>query len=126
MITVLDDARFINLLSFKRDGSGVETPVWAATLHGKLVIYTNGDSYKVKRIQRNPSVQVARCDVRGKLLGPWHDAVCAFATDEAKKKGDHQSASKKVRLAIPGALLLRHTRRPSKKLRIPRSVARLA
>ncbi len=95
MITVLDDARFINLLSFKRDGSGVETPVWAATLHGKLVIYTNGDSYKVKRIQRNPSVQVARCDVRGKLLGPWHDAVCAFATDEAKKKEIIKALAKK-------------------------------
>src|SRR5271165_3970515 len=71
MATPLDSARYINLMSFKRDGAGVETPVWAAPLDGKLVVFTNRDSYKVKRIGRNPKVRVARCNARGKLLGPW-------------------------------------------------------
>jgi len=81
MATPLDDARYINLMSFKRDGAGVETPVWAAPLDGKLVVFTNRDSYKVKRIGRNPKVRVARCDARGKVLGPWLDGTCAIAGD---------------------------------------------
>jgi PPOX class probable F420-dependent enzyme len=84
MATDLDDARYVNIMSFKRDGGGVETPVWAAPLDGKLVVFTNRDSFKVKRIGRNPKVRVARCDVRGKLLGPWVDATCAISSDPAQ------------------------------------------
>ncbi len=84
MATELDDARYINILSYKRDGGGVETPVWAAPLDGKLVVFTNRDSFKVKRIGRNPKVRVARCDARGKVLGPWIDATCGISADPAK------------------------------------------
>jgi hypothetical protein len=72
----LADAEYINLRSFKRDGAAVDTPVWCAPLDGKIVIFTLRDSYKVKRVRRNPKIQVARCDVRGGLLGPWLDATC--------------------------------------------------
>jgi PPOX class probable F420-dependent enzyme len=83
MSTDLGDAQYISLLSYKRDGGGVETPVWVAPLDGKLVIFTNRDSFKVKRVGRNPKVRVARCDVRGKLLGPWQDGTCTISTDAA-------------------------------------------
>jgi uncharacterized protein len=65
------DSKYVNLRSFKRDGSAVDTPVWFATLDGRIVIFTDGTSYKVKRIRRNSKVELARCDVRGGLLGPW-------------------------------------------------------
>ncbi|MGH7440074.1 MAG: PPOX class F420-dependent oxidoreductase [Polyangiaceae bacterium] len=83
MPTELDDARYISLLSYKRDGGAVQTPVWVAGLEGKLVIFSNRDSFKVKRVGRNPKVRVARCDVRGKVLGPWHDGTCTISTDPA-------------------------------------------
>jgi PPOX class probable F420-dependent enzyme len=86
MATPLDDASYISLMSFKRDGGAVQTPVWAAPLDGKLVVSTNRDSYKVKRIGRNPKVRVARCDVRGKVLGPWLEGTCAIAEDPAQKQ----------------------------------------
>ncbi|MGD8863090.1 MAG: PPOX class F420-dependent oxidoreductase [Myxococcales bacterium] len=82
MGTPLDHVEYINLKSFKRDGTGVNTPVWVAPLDGKLVIFTLRDSWKVKRIRRNPRVQVARCDVRGKPLGPWHDGTCRAVESE--------------------------------------------
>ncbi len=85
MGTELDDARYISLLTFKRDGTGVETPVWTAPLDGKLVIFTGGESYKVKRIRRNAKVRVARCDARGKLLGPWFDGTCAIVEEGARQ-----------------------------------------
>jgi PPOX class probable F420-dependent enzyme len=83
--TDLNDARYVNLLSFKRDGGEAKTPVWAAPIDGKLGIYTAGDSYKVKRIRRNPAVRVARCDVRGELKGPWHEGTCAIVEDPAER-----------------------------------------
>ena len=80
--TPLDDAEYINLRSYKRDGSPVDTPVWCAPLDGKLVIFTLRDSYKVKRVRRNAKVQVAKCDIRGALLGPWLDATCRAIDDD--------------------------------------------
>jgi uncharacterized protein len=62
---------YVNLRTFKKDGTAVDTPVWFAWLDDKIVVFTDGTSYKVKRLRRNDAVEVARCDVRGKLLGPW-------------------------------------------------------
>lgn len=81
--TPLDQADYISLRSYKRDGTAVDTPVWCAPLAGKLVLFTLRESYKVKRVKRNPTVQVARCDMRGKLLGPWLDGTCR-AVDDAE------------------------------------------
>ena len=79
----LRDAKYINLRSFKKDGSPVDTPVWFAEVAPeRLVVFTVATSYKVKRIRRNPNVEIARCDVRGKLLGPWSPATCRALDDE--------------------------------------------
>jgi hypothetical protein len=69
---VLEKGGYISLRTFKKDGSPVDTAVWFARMDGKIVIFTDGTSYKVKRLRRNPAVQVALCDVRGKVLGPWY------------------------------------------------------
>jgi PPOX class probable F420-dependent enzyme len=81
MSTPLDRVPYISVRSYKRDGGAVDTPVWSAPLDGKLVIFTLRESFKVKRIAREPRVQVAKCDVRGALLGPWHDGSCRAVTD---------------------------------------------
>ena len=47
--------RYLNLESFKRDGTPVQTPVWFAEEHGVLYVYTLANAGKVKRIRRNPS-----------------------------------------------------------------------
>jgi uncharacterized protein len=100
MATPLDDARYINLMSFKRDGAGVPTPVWAAPLDGKLVVFTGRDSYKVKRIGRNPNVRVARCDARGRLLGPWLDGTCVIAEDPVQERRIMDALTRKYGLQL--------------------------
>ncbi len=79
----LADETYVNLETFKRDGTGVKTPVWVAPLDGRMVIFTDGASYKVKRVRRNPRTRVAACDVRGGSTGEWVDATCAVITDAA-------------------------------------------
>lgn len=82
----LAKARYVNLETFRKNGTGVQTPVWAAPDGDELVIFTNGDSYKVKRLRRNSAVRIAECNVRGGLKGPWHDGTARLVQDEAGKQ----------------------------------------
>jgi uncharacterized protein len=75
MATPLDHAQYLNLETFKKNGEGVKTPVWAAPLEGKLVVFSEGKAFKVKRIRNNGKARVAPCNVSGKLLGGWHEAT---------------------------------------------------
>jgi PPOX class probable F420-dependent enzyme len=61
--------KYLSLTSFKRDGTGVATPVWFVQENGRLFVKTDGDSYKVKRIAHNPSVTIAECSASGRLRG---------------------------------------------------------
>ena len=87
----LGDERYINLETFKKDGNGVKTPVWCVPLDGKIVVYTNGTSYQVKRLQRNPRVRVAACDVRGNVRGAWVDGECHIIDDAARVERAHRA-----------------------------------
>jgi PPOX class probable F420-dependent enzyme len=94
-MSVLDSEKYINLETFKKDGNGVKTPVWTAPLDGKLVVFTAGDSYKVKRIRRNSKCRVAACDVRGNVRGPWLDGTCRVLEGEAAREQAHAALRSK-------------------------------
>jgi PPOX class probable F420-dependent enzyme len=66
----VSSAKYVLLTTFRKDGTPVATPLWAAADGDRLLMWTVTDSYKVKRIRRNPEVTVAACDVRGKPKGP--------------------------------------------------------
>jgi PPOX class probable F420-dependent enzyme len=68
--------KYLSITSFRRDGTPVATPVWFVRDGARLLVHTAADSYKVRRIQRNPAVRVAVCTVRGRLRG---DPVWATA-----------------------------------------------
>jgi uncharacterized protein len=107
MGTPLDDDAYISLLSYKRDGTGVETPVWAAPLDGKLVVFTLREMYKVKRIRRNPKVRVAKCNLRGRLLGPWHDGRCVLVENRAYEARAYEALNAKYGWQMRLGTLLR-------------------
>lgn len=77
------DQKYINLQTFKRDGTAVATPLWFAESGGELVFYTTATSGKVKRLRNNPRVRVAVSDMRGNLKGEWMDGE-ARRLDEAE------------------------------------------
>jgi len=68
--------KYLSVTSFKRDGTGAATPVWFVQERGRLLVETDANSYKVKRIRRNPSVTIAPCTATGRLRG---DPVAARA-----------------------------------------------
>jgi PPOX class probable F420-dependent enzyme len=81
----LADATYVSLRSYKRDGSAVDTPVWAAPLDGSLVVFTLRDSFKVKRIRRDARVMVAPCGVFGAVSGDWVDGTCRLVDDRDRE-----------------------------------------
>jgi PPOX class probable F420-dependent enzyme len=93
--TPLDRERYVNLETFRKDGSGVKTPVWAAPLDGGLVVFSESKSYKVKRIRRDPHGRVAGCNVRGAVHGPWYEARCSIIEDAAEIERAHAAIRKK-------------------------------
>jgi len=98
--TPLDDVPYISLATYRKDGSLVPTPVWVAPLDGDLVVFTLRETHKVKRIQRNPEVRVAACDVRGKLLGEWRDGTCRLVEDAGSEKRAYAALRKKYGLMM--------------------------
>ena len=72
---LLARAQYVQLTTFRRDGRAVPTPVWAGRLpDGRLVVVTEAGLGKVKRIRRDPHVQLAPCTVRGTPRGRPVDA----------------------------------------------------
>jgi len=89
MATPLDSVQYVSLETFRKDGSGVKTPVWVAPLDGKLVIATGGSSYKVKRIRNDPRVRLAVCNSSGsQILGPWYEGKAGIAQDAEAARAD--------------------------------------
>ena len=84
----LRDEKYISLETFKRNGEGVKTPVWFVLNNKALYVYTEADSWKVKRIRNNPRVRVAVCDVRGRVKGPWLDATASIIEGDERLAAD--------------------------------------
>jgi PPOX class probable F420-dependent enzyme len=87
--------RYVSLETFRKDGTGVKTPVWAAPLEGRLVAMTDGTSYKVKRLRRDPRVRVAACDARGRVRGDWADGTGRVLDDPATAERAHAALREK-------------------------------
>jgi hypothetical protein len=66
-LEALFPGRYLSVTSFKRDGTGVATPVWFVSDGRRLFALTDLHSAKVRRIRRNPRVLVASCRPGGKL-----------------------------------------------------------
>jgi PPOX class probable F420-dependent enzyme len=69
-MTVVDEigrSKYVSLTTYRKDGTGVATPVWHALNGGELFIVSNADAWKVKRIRNNSHVVVTVCNIRGKV-----------------------------------------------------------
>ncbi len=59
MPTIFDHQSYLNLETFRKDGSGVKTPVWFIQDGDTLFVRTIDNSGKVKRVHQNGSVNIA-------------------------------------------------------------------
>jgi len=89
-------ASYISLATFRKDGRKVATPIWAASIQERpthLVMFSDPNAGKVKRLRNSARAEVALCDVRGKLLSDWVEAQ-AYLIESGQ---DTRAASSAVR-----------------------------
>jgi PPOX class probable F420-dependent enzyme len=61
----LDEAKYIALTTFRRDGTPVTTPVWLAPSDDGYYVTTGAATGKYKRLRSNPAIEVTPCNSRG-------------------------------------------------------------
>jgi len=66
----LDRSWTVLLTTYRRDGTGVGTPVNLATDGGVAYFRTYAKAWKTKRLARDPRVELTPCSVRGTPRGP--------------------------------------------------------
>lgn len=75
---------FVSLTTFKRDGSTVSVPMWIAADGDRLVVWTPSDTWKVKRLRRDPRIELSPCGRTGKVQpgAPVLRGTAEVVTDE--------------------------------------------
>jgi PPOX class probable F420-dependent enzyme len=73
--------KYVSLVTYRRNGVEVKTPVWIAKVSRLYYVFSAGDAGKVKRIRATPRVRLAACDVRGNVRGPWIEAHARIVLD---------------------------------------------
>jgi hypothetical protein len=79
-----DNEKYLSLATQKKDGSLVWTPVWFARDQAQpdYYVFSAGDAGKVKRIRNFPVVQLAACNMSGKVHGKTITGRAGLVVDE--------------------------------------------
>jgi len=109
--------KYVSLETFKKSGQGVKTPVWFVLDGNALYLYTDADSWKVKRIRNNQRVRVAVCNMRGDVKGPWVDATASIIEGE-EERAAHRLLDRKYVLKSIGNVFANMSRRTRATIRI--------
>jgi len=106
-----EEARYINLTTFRKNGKPVPTPVWCAVVDGRLVVRTGSRTGKAKRIRANGKAEVAPSDARGRPLGDFVPARAHIIRDPELQRKAEAALAAKYGLQYRLVGLLNHLRR---------------
>jgi PPOX class probable F420-dependent enzyme len=81
-IAQIRDCKRSLLITYRRDGTPVPTPVWAAEADSRLYVRTERKAGKAKRLRNDPRLLVAPCTVRGAPLGAPLEATARMLPPE--------------------------------------------
>ena len=73
----LAKSQYLLLTTFTKDGRPKPTPIWTAADGDRLLVITQGTSWKVKRIRNTPRVTLATCTMRGRPTSEAVDGTAA-------------------------------------------------
>ena len=87
--------QYLNLETVRKNGQVVKTPVWFVRDGDALLVWTETDSGKAKRIRRDGKVRVVPSSASGEPVGEWVNATASaddspeavkFVSEKFKKK----------------------------------------
>lgn len=80
------DQKYINLETYKKDGTPIRTPVWFVIDKNLIYVITRDSTGKVKRLRNNQNVRIVPCSFKGEPKNEWVKGVAEKITgDEADK-----------------------------------------
>ena len=65
------DQKYINLETYKKDGTSIRTPVWFVIYDDLIYVITRDSTGKVKRLENNQDVQIVSCSFKGEPKNEW-------------------------------------------------------
>jgi PPOX class probable F420-dependent enzyme len=91
--TGFDKTRQIVLVTFKRSGEAMPSPINHGVADGKLYVRTDASTGKVKRLRNNPRVVVVPCSLRGKPQGQAVAGVARILPESEQAHADEVIAA---------------------------------
>jgi uncharacterized protein len=91
--TGFDKMRQIVLVTFKRSGEAVPSPINHGVADGKIYVRTDASTGKVKRVRNNPRVVVVPCSLRGKPKGQAVAGVARLLPESEHARADKAVAA---------------------------------
>ncbi len=92
--------QYVNLETFRTNGEGVRTPVWFVREEDTIYIWTEAESWKVKRIRRNRNIRITPCKSMGEPTGRWVDAIAETDDSLEEQQNVRNLMRKKYGLAF--------------------------
>ena len=80
------EQKYINLETYKKDGTPIRTPVWFVIDNDLIYIITRDSTGKVKRLKNNQDVRIVSCSFKGKPKNGWVKAKAEKITGEEADK----------------------------------------
>ena len=80
------DQKYINLETYKNDGTPVRTPVWFVIDNDLIYVITRDSTGKVKRLKNNQDVQIVPCSFKGEPKNEWIKGKTEMITGEEADK----------------------------------------
>ena len=76
------DQKYINLETYKKDGTSIRTPVWFVIDVDLIYVITRDSTGKVKRLENNQDVQIVSCSFKGEPNNEWVKGKAEMITGE--------------------------------------------
>ena len=96
------DQKYINLETYKKDGTPIRTPVWFVIDDDLIYVITRDGTGKVKRLGNNQDVQIVSCSFKGEPKNDWVKAKAQKITGE---KADIAIKLRKKKYGLSARLL---------------------
>ncbi len=63
--------KYLSIITYTKSGKEIATPVWFVATSDTVYIATPKITFKIRRLKKDPRVQIAPCSRDGKVLGSY-------------------------------------------------------
>ena len=78
--------KYINLETYKKDGTPIRTPVWFIIDNELIYVITRESTGKVKRLKNSQDVRIVSCSFKGEPKNEWIKGKAEKITGEEEDK----------------------------------------